>query len=238
MFTLLRKIRSSLIESGSTKKYLFYAIGEILLVMIGILLAMQVNNWNNQRLERIQKQAYLVSLKKDSKVDLDGLYQLMKRAENYVSKFDSLSLQLSEKLTKEKLDLIGIQRQTYFLKDDTYREIIANGHLKLLPDSVKSILLDLNSLFKLTNKIDSESARQLNTQHLKMADYYELKRLNRTSEYKVTIGENTDPLEAILVYRNYINVCYDWMKTQLYFYGLLRKKHQELLISIENEDIL
>ena len=42
---LLRKIRKSLIDSGATQKYLLYALGEIALVVIGILLAIQINNW-------------------------------------------------------------------------------------------------------------------------------------------------------------------------------------------------
>ena len=60
MLTLLRKIRKSLIESlparentvkqagGSVQKYLLYAIGEIALVVIGILIALQINNWNEK----------------------------------------------------------------------------------------------------------------------------------------------------------------------------------------------
>jgi len=46
MITLFRNIRQKLIASGSITKYLLYAIGEILLVVIGILTALQVNNWN------------------------------------------------------------------------------------------------------------------------------------------------------------------------------------------------
>ncbi len=48
MLGFLRRIRRSLIKEGHLRKYLIYAIGEILLVMIGILLALQVNNWNEQ----------------------------------------------------------------------------------------------------------------------------------------------------------------------------------------------
>ena len=51
MFTFFRRIRKALINSGATGKYLVYAIGEITLVVIGILIALQVNNWNQIRLE-------------------------------------------------------------------------------------------------------------------------------------------------------------------------------------------
>ena len=47
MLAFLRRIRKSLIDSGSTRKYLLYAIGEIALVVIGILIALQINNWNS-----------------------------------------------------------------------------------------------------------------------------------------------------------------------------------------------
>ena len=53
MLTFLRKIRKSLIESGSVRSYLLYAIGEIALVVLGILIALQINNWNEWRKDRI-----------------------------------------------------------------------------------------------------------------------------------------------------------------------------------------
>ena len=62
MLAFLRKIRKSLIGIGSTRKYLYYAIGEILLVMIGILLALQVNNWNSNRKKAVTRQLYLKSI--------------------------------------------------------------------------------------------------------------------------------------------------------------------------------
>jgi len=51
MIKFFRKIRYDLMEKNKTGKYLRYAIGEIILVMIGILLALQINNWNNNRIE-------------------------------------------------------------------------------------------------------------------------------------------------------------------------------------------
>ena len=54
MKRLFASIRRGLLEGGQTGKYLKYALGEIVLVMIGILLALQVNNWNEARKERRQ----------------------------------------------------------------------------------------------------------------------------------------------------------------------------------------
>ena len=69
MIKFFRKIRYNLLSEGETRKptgrYFRYAIGEIFLVMIGILLALQVNNWNNQRLEASREQTTLRNLRSD-----------------------------------------------------------------------------------------------------------------------------------------------------------------------------
>tara|TARA_B100000497_G_C7567437_1_gene342059 strand:- start:463 stop:630 length:168 start_codon:yes stop_codon:yes gene_type:complete len=55
MLTFLRRIRKGLVQSDNAKKYFLYAVGEIALVVIGILIALQINNWKvkleNKKLE-------------------------------------------------------------------------------------------------------------------------------------------------------------------------------------------
>lgn len=63
MITLFRRIRKKLIATGTISKYLLYAIGEILLVVIGILIALQVNNWNEQRVLNNQLQTYFEQIR-------------------------------------------------------------------------------------------------------------------------------------------------------------------------------
>lgn len=49
MIKFFRKIRQNLITEGKTGKYLKYAVGEVVLVVIGILIALQINNWNEAK---------------------------------------------------------------------------------------------------------------------------------------------------------------------------------------------
>lgn len=234
MIKFFRKIRQKLIKEGQMKSYLIYAIGEILLVMVGILLALQVNNWNNQRKDDQLAQQYLMSLKEDAQNNIKALEGYIQRAENYVQKVADFQHRKGANLSKVDLDSIGINRQTYFLNMDTYQEIISNGHLKLLPNEVKVALGDMNSFFKLVNKIDNQNTGLFNNQHLKMADYFELKRLNRTSTYKSISNPYVNAEQALLTYKNYINLCYDWMKTQQYFYSELKKNQLALIELLEN----
>ena len=52
MIKFFRKIRQKLLSDSKFSQYLIYAIGEIVLVVIGILIALQIDNWNTQRFER------------------------------------------------------------------------------------------------------------------------------------------------------------------------------------------
>lgn len=74
MVKLLRNIRRKLIKPGKGKRYIAYAGGEIVLIMIGILLALQVNNWNERRNIRAKEKVFLIQLKEDFNSDLNQLY--------------------------------------------------------------------------------------------------------------------------------------------------------------------
>lgn len=72
MLKFFRKIRRNLLKEGRTAKYLKYAIGEIILVVIGILIALQINNWNENRKDRIIEHQLLVDIKKSLNADIQN----------------------------------------------------------------------------------------------------------------------------------------------------------------------
>ena len=73
MIKFFRQIRKSLLMENKTSKYFKYAIGEIILVVIGILIALQINNWNEERKNRNREQSILKNLQSDFKANIDNV---------------------------------------------------------------------------------------------------------------------------------------------------------------------
>ena len=76
MIKFFRKIRYDLMEKNKTGKYLKYAIGEIILVVIGILIALQINNWNENRKTQLVELELLENIQADlieSKGSIDDM---------------------------------------------------------------------------------------------------------------------------------------------------------------------
>jgi hypothetical protein len=94
MIKFFRKIRQKLLSEGKIGKYLKYAIGEILLVVIGILIAVQVNNWNVKNVNQKKEVLYLTRLTTNLGYD--------KRLYESIMKEDSLLMNTLQE-TREKL---------------------------------------------------------------------------------------------------------------------------------------
>ncbi|SEK37611.1 hypothetical protein SAMN04488008_101365 [Maribacter orientalis] len=76
MIKFFRKIRQNLLSEGKTRKYLKYATGEIVLVVIGILIALQINNWNLNRQNKILETDYLKGININLNDDISELEKL------------------------------------------------------------------------------------------------------------------------------------------------------------------
>lgn len=100
MIKFYRQIRKALLSNGKTGKYIKYAIGEIILVVIGILIALAINNWNQNRIAEDRAYGLMVQIKEDLQADLDyfnvvggALTQRVLLFEDYInSEFQSDSL--------------------------------------------------------------------------------------------------------------------------------------------------
>ncbi len=100
MIKFFRKTRQNLLMENKTSKYFSYAIGEIVLVVIGILIALQINNWNEERLENNREKITVQNLHtefQENLKDLDSINTILKRTilatETIFGKFKENDLQ-------------------------------------------------------------------------------------------------------------------------------------------------
>ena len=77
MLIFFRKIRQKLLAENRLSKYLIYAVGEIFLVVIGILIALQVNNWNEQRKLENTGREYVHEIYKELKTERSNIDSIL-----------------------------------------------------------------------------------------------------------------------------------------------------------------
>ncbi|MFP4847279.1 DUF6090 family protein [Winogradskyella sp. PE311] len=124
---------------NKTSKYFKYAVGEIILVVIGILIALQINNWNENRKERIKEKAYLTRLKEDLISDKKAI-ELNKNFYNDVFVAGSLVLSNLEgeaDVTTSNWDILvayfhASQIWPMLMQSSTYDELKGSGELSLI----------------------------------------------------------------------------------------------------------
>lgn len=90
MIKFFRKIRQNLLIENKTGKYFKYAIGEIVLVVIGILIALQLNNWNEIRKSRLEGLALLENLIVDLESDLAYFESLKQEYNGWLDQIDQV----------------------------------------------------------------------------------------------------------------------------------------------------
>ena len=140
MINFFRKIRQKLLAENKVSKYLIYAIGEIVLVVIGILIALSINNWNEERKRKSLIRTYIASLQADLRNDIELLTPEISYIEFDWKKNKSYSSRLSSSNATNDT-LIKIARYEFFpsmggfqneLNLNTYNTLLSTGDINLL----------------------------------------------------------------------------------------------------------
>jgi len=140
MIPFFRRLRIQLLNEGKTTRYLKYAIGEIILVVIGILIALSINNWNQKQQDRKIEQATLKALLsefKDNSTSINDYLAHIKR----IRKFgDTLRKHLGPEITTlSKYDINRLIGETggttkILVSVDVLEDAQSSGRLNLLSD--------------------------------------------------------------------------------------------------------
>ena len=140
MIKFFRKIRQKLLSENKFSKYLIYAIGEIVLVVIGILIALSINNWNIKNQERKTDRINLLALQREFIENKKILNELMElntsNIEGATKMIESFKSGVSDSLSENTIANITYQtlgREINFTPNTgVLTEIISSGDLKLI----------------------------------------------------------------------------------------------------------
>ena len=137
MIQFFRKIRYNLIEQNKTGKYLKYAIGEIILVVIGILIALQINDWNAQKSRLKEEHRILQNIQQDVITDTLDLTRKIERAQHRIIQMDSVYFALKEtdRFTSNEFIQYAYSMaggDTFNVNSGTYDESLSASTLKYI----------------------------------------------------------------------------------------------------------
>lgn len=213
MLKFFRKIRQNTLSEGKTGKYLKYAIGEIILVVVGILIALQINNWNdNRKAEKIEL-TYLIRLKNDLAKDtvyLKNKMQYLKgeRAKIYEFVHKLYNVQKTEEEFKQLYFLQSYVTESLVMQTSTYEELKNTGLTNIFQnDSLKIEILDFYREYQIAAdhfiEINNFTAREIFSKSASVSikyyvpDLYDEKRLFEGTDWRFINDPNSESFKLI-----------------------------------------
>jgi len=148
MIKFFRKIRYDLMEKNKTGKYFKYAIGEIVLVVIGILIALQINNWNENRKTDIITQSYYAQILFDLDKETKNIEERVLFLDSSIASIDhyfGIMMRPNLETTQILGELLKVRVTFQFLSfnANTIGTLESTGEIKLLPEKIRNSLIEL-----------------------------------------------------------------------------------------------
>jgi hypothetical protein len=239
MIKFFRKIRQKLLSENKFSKYMIYAIGEIILVVIGILIALQINNWNENR--KLQNQE--LSLLSEIRTNLISSYKSLKKDSLY-SQSDILQYEKIENYIEQDLkydieldSAFGVLTfwSTPFIKSSAYNTLQAKGldliqNERLRQNIVDMYEVDLKSLINDYDKsewnISSQAVTPFFAKHIRRLHKKSLE-LSRPNDFE-ELKQNEE-------FNNILSMIIRQRKRGQVFFGEVMLEMQQLIDEIEIE---
>ncbi|UCD61075.1 MAG: hypothetical protein JSV59_00425 [Flavobacteriaceae bacterium] len=160
---LFRGFRQQLIHEKNLKKYLLYAIGEILLVMIGILLAFQVDNWNEDREKKIEEIRTYENIREQILGDKRNIQGQINYNRKYMAQFE-YGLKIIMENDRTQLDTLAsiipnlTQYSDFDREGNIYETLVNSGKIQLLRNqSIVNRIRLLEQRYNYVNRMENVS---------------------------------------------------------------------------------
>ncbi len=158
---LFRSVRQNLIKEGNIKRYFIYAIGEILLVMIGISLAFQVSNWDDNRIKKNAEIRYYENIRDQIADDKALVTEQIHFNNRYMKEFKYAN-EILESNDRTRMDTLGLivrnltQYSDFDKKGNIYETLVNSGEIKLLRNYViMNSIRELEEKYNYINRMEN-----------------------------------------------------------------------------------
>lgn len=184
MTKVFRRPRNESISQNKTGRYLIYALGESVLVIIGILVALSIDEWAEDKAKAELEDVYLINLERDLQNQLDAISTQIEWETNFIEAGTPLLRQyfstgdlVTDSLFMKRLSVM-IVRKTFVRIDPTYTVLLSSGTIDLIQDNdfknglvmyyqelerIEKIILNNNTLF--TDQVFLPLAMKLGNLH-------------------------------------------------------------------------
>jgi len=158
---LFKTLRQDFIKQGNVKRYLLYAVGEILLVMIGISLAFQVSNWDDNRIKKNAEIRFYENIKEQI-IDDKELIAGQRHYNNRHMVQYKYANEIIEANDRSKLDTLGIivrnltNYSDFDKEGNIYETMVNSGQIKLLQNhEIVNGIRELEELYNYMNRMEN-----------------------------------------------------------------------------------
>ncbi len=157
---VFRKIRRSSIQEGKLRKYVTYAVGEIFLIVVGILLAFQVNSWNNRLTKSKAESIYYINIKRQIIDDKNLIIGNLDYNKRYLEQY-RFATKIIEDNDRDQMDTLGYIALNLTKYSDVnrssniYQSLVNSGELTLItnPEVVEK-LQKLEETYSYMNRME------------------------------------------------------------------------------------
>jgi uncharacterized protein DUF6090 len=252
MIKFFRKIRQNMIKENKVFKYVLYAVGEIVLVVIGILIALTINNNNEANKKRATELHYLTNIKNDLNLTIASLDEYINTREAQIA---SAKIVLAHHYGKPITNYTAFNMHCisiyiwsrYNPSDNTFQELVNSGNLALISnDALKNLLLNLQSEYKALR--DGEDHFRYDAEQLLYKPVYSKLDMDPTTQnfmYQVTGGQegedvflDEDDFKEIvnsLEHKNGMSMAVYEFGQMVLHYKEMKRMAEELILLINKE---
>lgn len=216
MIKFFNKIRKQLLDENKTGKYLKYAIGEIVLVMIGILLALQVNTWNNNRQLKKDELKVMKSLHQEFS---ENLVKFDKTYEGHLKRKKDIEIIMSIKPENVSLDSLRslVTRVNWNFTFDPfqgiYNSVINSGKIEIISNDVLK-----NKISRIQDLLLDYQEEEDGTRNHTIQNLYPFQLKQPLRNFNFSKGSDEKTIESIQTKENFIKLIESFEYNNLLIY--------------------